>query len=1097
MVHRIGGFAKEMVMFSTRKSWTWVMVFSLLLSAEAVGQTSRGGISGTVEDKSGAVVPDANVQIEQRGTGLKLSAPTTGGGIFSFVDLPVGFYTVTVSHPGFQTQKINDLEVQVGRISSLTVTLDVAQANETVEVAAATATIETSESALNAVVGARSIQEIPLNGRDYRQLLQLTPGFNQASSMNGNRPNQNNWQIDGVDNNDFWHNSEAVNQGSISGIAGVLLPIDAIEEFNQQSIGSADYGRNPGSMVNVAIKTGTNDFHGSLYYFHRNDAFAKASPFTDYGKLRNHNYGGSIGGPIWKDKAFFFFTFEAQRFIAGNSQLATVPSNAWVARAEARLSARGIAPNPVMVSLLGALWPSVIKSAPATTDNFSSHANNNYRSNNGVARVDYSFNDKERLFVRGIVGSGDATAFAGSVYQDYFQAVPSRQQNWAAVLNSTFSVRLTNQFLFGVNYFLQNFDDSNHTQDVVALGFNTGATSASLGAPNIELNGFNNGGVGETPNLGRTDTTWHLTDDLSYTFGRHALKFGGEFRRAKLFVHYLRDMRGLFLFDGSAVTAVNPGVAWGGNQEENSLADFLAGYIGKENGTIATGDPRRDYYVNSFSWHAQDSWQVTPRFNFNYGLRWDYNGPMYEPKHTISTFLPSAPNGLAFPPQTLDRLYPRDLNNFAPRLGFAFTPTRGGKTVIRGAWGIYYDVPNGNLIIDNRASPGGRGVARNPGGSNPVFSVTNQAPISVVQGQPIFGSSTPQPPFGVYGINQNLRSPYVQNFSLNVQHQLTPRIVAQAGYVGSQGRKLIVTRNINQPAPSVTTPNPNPKPFASQFPNFSGITQISSAANSQFNSMQLSVRATSWHGLSAQLAYTLGHARDEFSFARNNRPTDNFNLKADYGNADFDTRHNVSANLIYDVPQLGHSLPRLTNGWELASLWAYNSGFPFTVYAQTGSDNSHTGNKKDRADLIGNPFSGVVQPAGGISQGVQWINPAAFPKQCPTCNPVSYANAPGTFGNSKRNQFYGPHFKTMDFSVIKNTPITERVKTQFRVEMFNLFNVLNLAQPGGNALGGPSSMCVCDGGSFGLLSGTVHSGDAPGIGGGEPFNVQFALKIIF
>jgi len=1082
-----------MVMFSTRKSWTWVVVFSLLLSAEAVGQTSRGGISGTVEDKSGAVVPDANVQIEQKGTGLKLSVPTTSGGIFSFADLPVGFYTVTVSHAGFQTQRINNLEVQVGRISSLTVTLNVTQASETIEVTAASATIETSQSALNAVVGTRSIQEIPLNGRDYRQLLSLTPGFNQASSMNGNRPNQNNWQIDGVDNNDFWHNSEAVNQGSISGIAGVLLPIDAIEEFNQQSVGGADFGRNPGSMVNVAIKTGTNDFHGSLYYFHRNDAFARASPFTDYGKLRNHNYGGSIGGPILRDKAFFFFTFEPQRFIAGNSIPATVPSDAWVARAETVMGNSGVPVNSVMVNLLNALWPSAIKSAAATRNNFSSHANNNYRSNNGVARVDYAFNDKERLFVRGIVGSGDATAYSGSVYQDYFQAVPSRQQNWAAVQNSTFSSRLVNQLLFGVNYFLQNFDDSNHNQDVVALGFNTGVTSVNFGAPNMELNGFNNGGVGETPNLGRTDTTWHITDDLSYTFGKHAMKFGGEFRRAKLFVHYLRDARGLFLFDGTHPNWTNATPAQLGctADPENctsirSLADFLTGFINIENATIATGDPRRDYYVNSFSWHAQDSWQVTPRFNFNYGLRWDYNGPMYEPKHTISTFLPGAPGGLAFPPQTLDRLYPRDLNNFAPRLGFAFTPARGGNSVIRGAWGIYYDVPNGNLIIDNRASPGGRGVARNPGGSNPVFSVTNEAPITVVQGQPIFGGSTPQPPFGVYGINQNLRSPYVQNFSLNVQHQLTPKIVAQAGYVGSQGRKLIVTRNINQPAPSVTAPNPNPKPFAAQFPNFSGITEISSAANSQFNSMQLSLRATSWHGLSGQFAYTLGHARDEFSFARNNRPTDNFNLPADYGNADFDTRHNVSANVIYDVPQLGHSMPRLTNGWELAALAAYNSGFPFTVYTATGSDNSHTGNKKDRADLVGNPFSGVVQPVGGTSAGVQWINPAAFAP-----------NVAGTFGNSKRNQFYGPHFKTVDFSVIKNTPITERVKTQFRVEMFNLFNVLNLAQPGGNALGGPSSMCICDGGTFGLLSSTVHSGDAPGIGSGEPFNVQFALKIIF
>lgn len=501
-------------MFSTLRFLALAFMVSLIAAAGASAQTSQGSIAGSVADKSGSMVPEVEVKIEHKGTGLTRTMSTTGAGTFSFPDLPVGLYTVTVSRAGFRTLKTEDVEVQVGRVTDLPLTLNVSEQETTIEVQASAAMIETSQSALNAVVNTRAIQDIPLNGRDYRQLLKLTPGFNQANSMNGNRVNQNNWQIDGVDNNDFWHNSEAVNQGSISGIAGVLLPIDAIQEFNQQSVGNADFGRNPGSTVNVSVKTGTNLFHGSLYYFNRNDAFAKVSPFSDYGKLKNHNYGGSLGGPIWKDKAFFFLTFEAQRFIAGNSILATVPSDAWVARARALMAAKSVSVNPVMLNLLNTLWPSAIKSAPATTNNFSSHANNNYRSNNGVARLDYAFNDKERLFVRGILGTGEATAYSGSVYQDYFQSVPSRQQNWAVVLNSAVTPRLINQLLFGVNYFLQQFDDLSHNQNVVALGFNTGATSASLGSPNIELDGFKNGGVGETPNLGRTDTTWHITDDV-------------------------------------------------------------------------------------------------------------------------------------------------------------------------------------------------------------------------------------------------------------------------------------------------------------------------------------------------------------------------------------------------------------------------------------------------------------------------------------------------------------------------------------------------------------------------------------------------------
>ena len=1060
-------------MGSIRMTGSWAVVICALIVLPVAGQTSRGGISGTVADKSGAMVPDAMTEIEQKAIGLTLRTPTTSAGVFSFLDLPVGFYDVTISRPGFQTQKITGLEVQVGRITSLTITLQVAQQTQIVEIQAAAATIETTQTALNAIVPTRAVQEIPLDGRDFTNLLQLTPGFNAAFSMNGNRWNQNNWQIDGVDNNDFWHNFAAVNQGSVSSVPGVLLPIDSIEEFNQQSVGGADFGRNPGSVVNVVVKSGTNDFHGSVYYYHRNDALAKESPFVPPGtpsKLRNHSYGFSLGGPISKDKTFFFLNLEAQRFIAANAVLGTVPSNAWVAQAETLMAANGVSVNPTMANLLDYLWPSSIKNAPNTQLNFCGCANNDYKSYNGIVRVDYVFNGKERFFLRSFVGTGDATAFGGSVYRDYFTAVPSRQQNWALVFNSVFGPHLENQFLFGVNYFLQNFNDARHDQNVVEHGFNTGASSFNSGSPSIEINGFPNGGVGETPDLGRTDTTYHFTDDLGYTLGAHVLKFGGEFRRAKLYVHYLQEARGGFFFDGQA----GPWFTSGSPTALGGLADFLAGYIDVENATIATGDPRRNYYVNSVSGYVQDDWQLRPRLNVNLGLRWDYNGPIYDPTHTISTFLPSAPGGLAFPPLTVKTLYPRDWDNFAPRVGFAFTPTRGGKTVIRGTWGIYYDIVSGNLFIDNRASPGGRGVSRNPEGPNPVFTVTNTTRITVLQNQPIFGGTGPQPPFGVYGINQDLQSPYVQNFSLNVQRQLVPKVLVQAGYVGSQGRKLIVTGNINQPPPSVT-PYPSlqaARPFYSQFPTFSGITQISSAGNSQFNSLQLLIRTTEWHGLSGQFSYTFGHARDDMSSPRSNAPTDNNNLKADYGNADFDTRHGVSGYVLYDVPQFGQSLPRLTKGWELSAFWSYNSGFPFTVFSGEGgaSSGSHTGNGLDRANLVGKPFQGLTK--------YQWLNFNAFTP-----------NANGTFGTTSRNEFYGPRFKTIDFAVIKNTPVTERIKTQLRIEMFNVFNILNLAQPDNNLADGPTG--------FGFIGSTLHGPDNPGLGLGEPFNVQLGLKIIF
>src|SRR5437762_7412461 len=566
------------------------------LTGAVLGQTNRATINGTIADQNGAAVPGATIKIEQSATGLALSATSSDSGDFAFPDLQPGIYTITISHAGFQTKKYENVEADVAKTTTLAVTLNVAAQAQTVEVTGTAPLLETTQTAQNAVVGTRAVQEIPLNARDYRQLLSLTPGFNSAFSQNGNRSNQNNWQLDGVDNNDFWHNSEAINQGSISAVAGVLLPIDAIAEFNQQSVGGADYGRNPGSMVNVVIKSGTNEIHGTAYYFHRNDAVAAEQPFNTPGtpsELRNHNFGGSIGGPLVKDKGFLFLNYEGQRLISGQSNGATVPSDAWVAKAEAVISQYNVVPvNPVMTNLLADLWPNTIRNAPATPDNFVSGDNNVYLSINFVGRIDYNKSEKNRFFIRSIIGTGDATAFSGSVYKEYFQAVPSRQQNWAAVWTSTISPRVVNQVLFGYNYFLQEFDDLNHGADPVSLGFNTGVTSFNFGTPNMEIAGFGGGGVGETPNLGRTDTTWHLTDDLSYALGSHQLKFGGEFRRAKLFVHYLREARGAFSWDGTAQPAsgwyaarlaachATPPTASCTPPPEEALADFLAGYIG-------------------------------------------------------------------------------------------------------------------------------------------------------------------------------------------------------------------------------------------------------------------------------------------------------------------------------------------------------------------------------------------------------------------------------------------------------------------------------------------------------------------------------------
>jgi hypothetical protein len=1067
-------------------------VIAVILTMTASSQTFRGGISGSVVDANGATLAGATLQLLNVGTGLARNQETTSAGEFNFPDLQVGLYTLSVTKQGFQTRKLEKVEVAVGKVTSLQITLAIGQTSETVEVQAAAATLETQSTTLNAVVNQRAVQEIPLNGRDFRTLLYLTPGYNQSGSMNGNRSSQNNWQIDGTDNNDFWHNSEAVNQGSISGIAGVLLPIESIDQFNQQAAGSGEFGRNPGSQVNVALKSGTNGFHGSAYYFNRNEAFALQSPFTDAGKpdkLRNEHLGFSLGGPVLKNRTFFFINYERQKYVIADPNTGTTISDAWINVARGILQRYNVPVNPVMLATYQNLWPAASRAAAATRLNISSTGDDTGDSDNGVIKIDHQISEKHTLSARAFLGTGEAAQFAGSVYREYYQVVPSRLHNYSVIWNSTWTPRLVNQLLAGVNYFSQTFDDASHAANPPSWGLNTGVTNpANFGSPTITLNGFNNGLVGATPRLGRIDTTWHLTDNLSYNFGSHALKFGGEFRRAKLDVFYYREARGSFNFDGaqgpwradpSLDTSVDPL-----GDLKKSMADFLAGFIKAGSASIAVGDPQRDYFVSSIDGWAQDNWQVKPNLNVNYGVRYTYNGRFHAVgRKPIAIFDPKASGGLSIVGQDIDALYPADYNNLAPRFGFAYAPWRGGNLVIRGHYGVYYDIVNGNLFIDNRAgSDAGRGVSRQPTGPAPVFNASNPGtgpngtgPFTIQAGVPIFGGATPQPPFAVFTVNQNLRAPYVQNFGVDTQFQVTKNALLTVGYVGNQARKLVYTHNINQITPSAAAAANTRRPFFGQFPQFSGITEIETGANSSYNALQVSLRTSSWRNLSSQFSYTLGHAIDEISAPRNVQPTDNYNRKFDRGNAGFDYRHVFSGYVLYDVPQLGRGAPWLTKGWQLNAFITADSGTPFTIFA--GQDISHTRNGADRVDQKGDPFSGLAQTKyvdGHIVGGVQYFNPSAFALP-----------AAGAYGSIERNSLYGPGFASVDFSVFKSFKITERYTVQFRSEIFNIFNRLNLGNPDTSFSGG------------GLIGGTRHGGDAPGIGYGEPRNIQFVLKFLF
>src|SRR5438477_12600059 len=367
-----------------------VVLVVLSLAVGVTAQTFRGAINGTVTDPSGASVPNAAVKATESATGIDHNTVTTSEGQFSFQDIPLGFYKVTVTASGFPVYTVDKVEVIAGTIYTLNVKLSLQQQATTVEVSAAALTLDTTTQTQNMTIAADVVQDVPLNGRDFTQLVATAPGYGGYSvggfgSLNGTRPNQMNWQIDGVDNNDFWHNIPAVNQGGVSGIAGVVLPIDAIDEFSSQTQSGAEAGRNAGGTVNLVLKSGTNNLHGSAYYYNRNEFYGAHSPFfipsatvPKAPALRNQNYGFSVGGPIFKDKTFFFVTFEKQNYVIGLSGLATEPSFAWQNKALALLTANGITPSPLSQTLLGnpttntspILWPSLINSLPATTNGF-------------------------------------------------------------------------------------------------------------------------------------------------------------------------------------------------------------------------------------------------------------------------------------------------------------------------------------------------------------------------------------------------------------------------------------------------------------------------------------------------------------------------------------------------------------------------------------------------------------------------------------------------------------------------------------------------------------------------------------------------------
>jgi hypothetical protein len=1121
---------------SHRKAVPKIVLLSLLavlsfICRDSLAQTYRGAITGTVTDRTGAAIANSNVTAVETATNSSYSAVSSSAGEFSFANLPVGTYTVTISFTGFTTSKYDAVQVTAGSTYVISAKLLISSSSQTVEVTAASVSLDTTSDVQSTVLPETVVQNLPNSGRDFTQMLAQTTGFaglstgggGGSSSVNGTRSNSVNWQIEGTDNNDLWWNIPAVNQGGVSAIAGVIFPIDAIENFNFVTTGSTALGRNPGGTANLTIKSGTNQFHGTIYYFNHNEFFEKQNPFLagdPKSASRLLDYGFSIGGPILKDKLFFFGAGEYQNFLIGAENAATEPSAAYQTLAYQDLDYFGVPHSTVAANLLNGngtlkgLWPTSALTGPAGPDNYHASGNLTGHSYNGVIKLDYNITPKDHLSARWFVGQGTQTAPTSSDLTPYFENAPIHVQNYSIIYNRLISTSMANQLAAGVSYFNQVFSDAETDFNPIGLGLNTGVTDPSLpGAPHIVIGptgsgaGLTSGNTGFDPTgvtapSGRNDITGHIDDDLTWTKGAHQMHFGGEFRQAQVDDFYQTGQRGTIYFDGSqgpwssgnivsgvpqtpcAALATKNLNGTAPNDASNVLflADFLAGCLNPNASSIVLGNPKRQVFVNTFALYAQDAWQINPRLNINYGLRYDYEGPVHSDYPNLSVFDPTQPSGFAVAGEQLANIYNKFWGAASPRFGFAYQLDNKGDTVLRGGYGFYYDSIYMKSVLQNNGAQNISvfGPGLNPAGSDQVVNAQglNQVIQQGVDIYPTFqqasGGSAAPGSISISTFDKNFRPSNTQIWDLNIQHSITNSVVAQIGYVGTKGTHLTGLFDINPAAPNTSeSPDTTTRPYYSQFPSFGVIDQARSNLNSIYHSLQSSLRLQGWHGLTAQLAYTWSHALDYETGLLPYLPQNPFNEKAEYGNSDFDVRNTLTGYFDYSIPAF-RGPERLTHGWELNSGFSFHGGTPYTVVAS--SNVSGNGDNADRAvQVMSNPNSNGVSHA--IVDGlVQWFNPNAF------VDP-----APGTYSPTRRGQNSNPGYGSFDLSVMKTTTVTERFKVQFKANMYNLFNRTNLAPVGFPATG--------EGGVIGSTLGPYLGN--PTIGPGEPFNTEFALKILF
>jgi len=1102
----------------------FLVVLGTLIAARSNAQVSGATLSGTITDATGAVIANVQISIKNQATGEVRTLAVDGAGLYSAPNLLPGKYDVAVTAPGFATAIQKDVTLTVGGQQVLNIKMRVGQVNEKVEVTDLPPAVELASSTISGVVSEHTVEELPLNGRDWTSLATLQPGVDSVGSVqantggpdrarrgygvqmtiSGTRPTQNNYRIDGISVNDYTN-------GGPGSVEGSTLGVDAVQEFSVLTSNySAEYGRTAGGIINALTKPGTNAFHGDVYEFYRNSAFDAKNYFDQAGTIplfHRNQFGGAVGGPIVHDKTFFFVDYEGLRENNGITTLVTVPS---VAARQGMLCSKptdgtcaphqitgAFNPDPTtgidqaVLPFLG-LWgpenPNLPYYSNGDLGTYSYVGGHVTSENFGVGRLDHRFSDKDSFF--GSYQYDSATLTQPDPNNDVLVGNTTGRGYVALEETHIVNSQIVNSARFGLNRSLHTaigVSAVNPLTNNLALGESSGADN-----PEIDISGINSiqPGLNQIEKLDFFENSYQGYDDLFWTHGTHGLKMGFAFERVQL-------------------NAFDPAPA--GDIQFGSLANPNSnGFLTNDPIDISAPLPSApfihfNFRSNIFGAYVQDDFRLRPNLTVNLGLRYEMSTVPSEIHGHLSAL--HSPFGQSFQNTIVASSVFNNptYKNFEPRIGFAWDPFGNGKTSIRGGFGIFDVLPLPYLLgqfATNTAPFTENGSAVNlPPGSflTPAFNMM---------------ASAAQNDLGlrIAYIQPNPKRDYLMQWNVNIQHEILPNLTAMAAYVGSRGVHQIFRAddiNSTQPLNGATPPYLWPvlgtaNPIS---PNIGRMDALAWNNDSYFDGLETQIQKHMSHGLEVGGSYTWSRAIDggdgsiaSDSFLNSIPALFYFLPRYRRTASDFNVTHNLTINYLWNIPsgKLSGPMAYVAKGWQVGGVTQVRSGLPFT--ALIGGDplgllDSAPFGYPDR--LTGPGCGAPVNPQSGLSNYIKtncFALPTMSSSQASLCDPGSFANAltpapAGTvycqnlLGNGSKNDVYGPGLIDFDFSAVKDTQIGERLKIEFRAELFNIFNRANFNPP--------------------LVNNVVFNQD--GSTNGSPLDststtsrqVQFALKIMF